>query len=527
MRTEGVMWPDVLDGALAWIQARAPALVAVALAGMAVGLHYAALQRVPPGFFSDEASVAYDALGIATDGRDQHGAAWPVVFQSFGAWRCPLFIYAVAAVFKVFGPGVIQARAVATTCSLLTAALLGLLVWRLFSTRWLAMGAFLVASVTPWLLTTGRSAFEPITLPLVLAAFLVVWQRADSSGDWRWGIAGGAVLGLAVYTYISAWLYAPLLCVALALSELPRVRWRLMLATSVGAGVVALPLALFLRGHPGALTARYHVVQVWQTGHPLLENLGRLWRVYTSGFSPGYLFGQVFFIQGGELFSILAAALAVGLFALWGVRRDRFWRFCLLGLLLAPVPGALSADFSHDLRNLEGLPFYFAIMALGVWRLSPALTRERVAAVALTGLLATQTIWFLSDYFTRVDGRMAGWQVAGFGQAVQDAVRLARGRPIELAPDLYAAESGDPQTAAVPFAFFSGEPVPLYRREGIRGMNASIVNPDQRFDPGIAITTASAQPPHARLLERVTVPSVDDWGQRSATPVFLIWSVGP
>jgi hypothetical protein len=42
---------------------------------------------VPPRFFSDEASVAYDPKGIETDGRDSHGVLLPVFFQSFDTWR--------------------------------------------------------------------------------------------------------------------------------------------------------------------------------------------------------------------------------------------------------------------------------------------------------------------------------------------------------------------------------------------------------------------------------------------------------
>jgi hypothetical protein len=69
----------------------------------------------PPGFFADEASVAYDAQGIETDGRDAHGVFLPVIFQSFGTWRGSMFIYVMAVVFKIFGTGVVQARAVGAT----------------------------------------------------------------------------------------------------------------------------------------------------------------------------------------------------------------------------------------------------------------------------------------------------------------------------------------------------------------------------------------------------------------------------
>jgi len=507
-----------------WARANPLTLAAAALVLAVVGLHYADLGAAPPGFFSDEASVAYDAQGIATDLRDEHGDLLPVFFQAFGTWRGSLLIYVMAAVFRVAGPGVLQARAVTTTASLLTAALLGLLVHRLFGARWLSLGAFAVAALTPWLFTTGRLAFEPVTLPAVLAGFLLLWHAADRSGRASLGFAAGIALGLSVYAYISAWLYAPLLCLALVVAELPRARWRLLVATSFGVELAVLPMAFFLGAHPGALTARYHLVQAWLPGHPLLENVGRVWRVYTSGFSPGYLFSQVFWVQGGELFAILAPALAVGLVGLWQVRGERFWRLVFLGLLLAPVPGALTTDFSHDLRNLEGLPFYVLIMALGVWRLAPLLQRERLVAAGLAGLLAFQCLWFLSDYFTRVPQRMSDWQTTGFQQAVREGLLMAHGGPVVLEPDLFSAETYDPQASEVEFAFFAGEDVRDYQRAGIGAINASIAQSGGPAPPGsvvIALKTRDVQ--GARLARTIWVTYPDDWGRPQTTAAYQIW----
>src|SRR5215471_4445705 len=138
-----------LQRSLDWVRANRLLVAAAALCSVVAGLHYADLKDAPPGFFSDEASVAYDAQGIATDWRDEHGDLLPIFFRSFGQWRGSLFVYAVAAVFRVAGPGVVQARAVSATLSLLTAALLALLVRRLFGADWLALGTFAVTAVTP------------------------------------------------------------------------------------------------------------------------------------------------------------------------------------------------------------------------------------------------------------------------------------------------------------------------------------------------------------------------------------------
>src|SRR5262249_37864 len=149
------------------------------------------------------------------------------------------------------------------------------------------------------------------TLPAVLAGFLLLWQRADQTERWHHGTAAGLVLGLTVYSAIVAWLLAPLVCLALARAELPRVRWRLLLATALGGGVALVPMALFLPSHPGMLTARYQNVQAWQPGQPAAVNLVRMWRVYVSGFSHDYLFSHAPWVQGGEFFAVLALALAV------------------------------------------------------------------------------------------------------------------------------------------------------------------------------------------------------------------------
>ena len=378
-----------LQRPLDWLRANRFLVAAAALCGAVVALHYSDLRDAPPGFFSDEASVSYDAQGIATDLRDEHGDLLPIFFQSFGQWRASLFVYAVAMVFRVAGPGVVQARFASATFSLLTALLMALLVHRLFGERWLSLGTFAVVGVTPWLFTSGRLAFEPIALPAVLAGFLLLWHRADQTGRWYDGAAAGFVLGLSVYAAIVAWLFAPLLCLALALAELPRVRRRQHREelASLDPGRVAEQV---VRREAARVDAP-HPAQVLEhrvPGQPHRDDL-----------VPRREHARV---QGGEFLAVLAPALAVGLFALWTVRRERFWRLVFLGLLFAPIPSALASDFSHEFRNIEDVPFFLAIMALGVWRVWPLVAKQRLVAAGLAGLLAFQAVWFLADYYTRI-----------------------------------------------------------------------------------------------------------------------------
>jgi len=499
-----------------------PGVVTASSAGVAIAtaavvfLHYWRLDAVPPGFFVDEAGISMAATGIALDGHDEHGAAWPLYFQQFGDWKNPTLIYAVAAAFRLFGPGVVTARAVPTTFSLLTAALLGLLAWRLFGERWLAWGTFLVAAVTPWLFTTGRTVFEVSALPAFLALFLLAWRRADQTGHWEKGAGAGMALGLSAYAYSTARLFAPLLLLALVVAELSWRRWRLLLATGAGFALAVVPIALFNVEQPGVLLARFQLISVFQESHSLGESVDRVWRVYTSGFSPDLLFLRAPWIQGGELFAVLAVPLVAGLVATWGRRREPFWRLVGLGLLLAPVPAALTYDFGHDLRNLEAVPFYLVVMGLGAHELAQRLRGQRLVAGVLVALLAAQALAFLSDYFTRVPDRMADWQEAAMPSAVAAVRQEARGRPVVISSHVFAAD--------VLFPYYSGEDIRDYRARGLAGVGAVVLRPEDRLPLGaVVLTTPDEQVPGGVVIRTVYLDGRDDWGRPTSRPAYLVW----
>ncbi|HKR62442.1 MAG TPA: hypothetical protein VJZ00_01820, partial [Thermoanaerobaculia bacterium] len=77
---------------------------------LVLAVYLAGLPRNPPGFFIDEASIAYNALTMARHGVDEHGARFPLYFKAFGEYKNPVYIYALALVFLVIGPGILAAR---------------------------------------------------------------------------------------------------------------------------------------------------------------------------------------------------------------------------------------------------------------------------------------------------------------------------------------------------------------------------------------------------------------------------------
>ncbi|HEX6622560.1 MAG TPA: glycosyltransferase family 39 protein, partial [Pyrinomonadaceae bacterium] len=109
------------------------ALAAVLVFGCAV--YAAGVPAKPPGFHIDESSVAFNAHTIARTGRDEHGARLPLFFRAFGEYKNPVYIYLLAAVFKLTGPSITAARLLSAALGVAAALALGLLARRVTGRR--------------------------------------------------------------------------------------------------------------------------------------------------------------------------------------------------------------------------------------------------------------------------------------------------------------------------------------------------------------------------------------------------------
>ncbi|HWW76594.1 MAG TPA: glycosyltransferase family 39 protein, partial [Pyrinomonadaceae bacterium] len=172
----------------------------------------------PPGFYIDESSIAYNALTVSQTGRDEHGEAWPLYFRAFGDYKNPTYVYLLAAVFRVTGPGVARARLLSAVLGAAAALLLGLLALRLSGRAEACAVVACSALLTPWLYESSRLVFEVAAYPLACALFLLALRRASEKE--RWGASDvcalACALALLTYTYSTGRLLAPLLALGLA-----------------------------------------------------------------------------------------------------------------------------------------------------------------------------------------------------------------------------------------------------------------------------------------------------------------------
>lgn len=412
------------------------------------------LRNNPPGFYIDESSIAYNANLIAHTGKDEHGQTFPLFFRAFGEYKNPVYIYLLAAIFRLTGPSILVGRLLSAALVYLAGLVMGFLAWRISKRRDLALIMLAATLLTPWLFELSRVVLEVAIYPLALAVFLLILQSAAQKNRWSWLDSAGIALMLTLltYSYSIGRLFAPLLAVGLILFG-RGVGWK-SIARAWSLYVLALiPLLIFQWRYPGALTSRFHLISyatsqssysqlAWEFVRHYMGNLNP-WRMVVSG-DPNNR--QIVTIYG--LGQILAATFILAVLGIYVVirnhRREPWWRFVLYGLVVSAVPASLTKEYFHVLR-LAPLPIFillFCIPAL-MWLIEHRATRAWRVALLFAVVL------------TFMQGALFQWQYHVYGRSPYRAQLFDAEYPAKILPTALLQPSR-------PIYLADAEPIPGY-----------------------------------------------------------------
>ena len=139
----------------------------------------------PPGFYRDEAAIAYNAYTLSQDGKDEYGARFPLFIKSFGDYKSPLYVYLLAAVFRVTGPSTAVARTFSAVLGLAAVLVVYLLASRSRTGRPIALAVTALAGLSPWLFEISRLVFEVALEPLLDRALPAGAATGPRAAAWR------------------------------------------------------------------------------------------------------------------------------------------------------------------------------------------------------------------------------------------------------------------------------------------------------------------------------------------------------
>ena len=254
------------NNASMWLTVAALAII-VTIAGV---LRFAALAHIPPGPFRDEAFNGLNASRIWDLGDIQP-------FYATNSGREGMIVVLVAAAIRLAGHTTLALRTIGALVGTLT-VFAGYGGFRLFfgaeqRGKLVALLGTASMAVCYWHVHFSRLAFRAILVPLFALATLGVFVQAWRTNRLGYYVVSGLLLGLSLYTYLSARFLPILLLVFLIMESglaavrllrdrtrgevrsLPGIRQRMigvLLLISM-ATIVALPLGLYFAKFPEQL----------------------------------------------------------------------------------------------------------------------------------------------------------------------------------------------------------------------------------------------------------------------------------
>jgi hypothetical protein len=380
----------------------------------------------PLGIFFDPAINGLDAVRLWQRGG-------PVIFFPTNGGREALFMVLLLPVIRLFGTTPFSLRVVTTALSLLTAPLLiGMLadrhsygrhapkLW-----RWLPLLGGLILATSYWHIIVSRLGQRPIMVPLVATGAFWLFLKGWHTRRHRWFIFSGLLMGVAGHTYSAG----RLLPVILGLALLPeffqrgnKQKWvnRLQLPNLLlfllAAGLVYLPMAVYLWQYPAQFTARAGSVMVWNfldTPADIAAELGRNALRVISFFgwagSPNPIFGLPHY-PGLPL--TLTPFLLIGLLNALRQWRSFFFRLTALWWFIGIAPSVFAIEAPHPLRMIaatvptailtaEGLRWGAARLRLAKFRRLTAIAVIILMLLPIPGLVQAYFVDWTSLQSTR------------------------------------------------------------------------------------------------------------------------------
>ena len=402
------------------LQKRRLQLVVLIFVALILTIFLIGVPRAPPGFCPDESSIGYNAQLIAASRHDEYGEAWPLFFRAFGEYKNPIYIYLLAAVFRLTGPSIAVARSFSAILGAVAALLIAYLAAAVSKHKSVGMAVGLSTALTPWLYENSRLVFEVALYPLLIALFLIAVYRASTYERWSMTdvISIIATLTLLTYGYSIGRLLGPMFAAGLLVFA-TRPRYRQMLLTWLGYGAALIPLMVFSRRHPGALTARFGLLTYINSESTLTSIVWRFITEYAKDISPVRMLltgednvrdhlsgtGSMLLVT----FVLAAAGLVLILRKHW---RSSWWQFVIYALIVSIIPAALTTTVFPQIR-LIALPLLINVLSIPAWQFLFEKTGsnqrlKRLASSCLVGLMLlilAQGIYFQVLYHLKAPDR--------------------------------------------------------------------------------------------------------------------------
>ncbi len=407
------------------------------------------LSSSPPSLNIDEAALGYNAYSILKTGADEHGKFFPLVFESFGDWKLPVYSYIAIIPIYIFNLSEFSVRLPSIVSGVIDIILIYLLALKFFKQKSIALFSAFFFAVSPWSIYFSRAAYEVNLATTFFLGGLLLYFYALNNSSKRFVLPIAIIFfGLSMFTYHAFIIFMPLFCVFLALYYRKVLIGRYYF---ISIAIFAVFCLLSAYVNLTSSNKKFTTTTVFTSKNVLYERVNNLrgdksvenpllkklhsrylgipyhiGQNYLLSFSPSFLFDKggeklVHNLNGfGNLYIFDALLLALGFIGICYMR-ERFGIFLFMWLIIAPIPNALTLDSPNSTRLFTLLPVLILLEAYGAYMILKVFGKgiKKVILILLILLYILNFIFFLDSYFIHFAVQRAKFWHYGFMEVVE------------------------------------------------------------------------------------------------------------
>lgn len=348
---------------------------------------------IPPGLETDEGSIAYNAVLISKNLRDQNNRFLPFFILSSDNvdWKQPVLIYSSAIMFKIFGANLLNFKLVNVIYSLLTVILIYLLTRQVIKEKIYAIIASSLYAISPMIIITTRIGNESILPAFFSSLWLLLLTLYYKNKKPYLVFLSALTLGIGFYSFKGMRIIVPVwaLLTTLFILFIHKLN-KSSTKNAVLFIITMLPFALIIP----ILELKY-AGSIFDRSSIPIENYRYFIHFWLANMNPFSLFsepdiGKIYQMNyfGALLISTLPLFIA-GIYTI--IKHTNYHKFLLATFILTPIlfGVAKSTSYSHRLTGI--VPLYAIITTLGIQYLY-------IKNKKLTLFLAILTIFNFLDF---------------------------------------------------------------------------------------------------------------------------------
>lgn len=339
----------------------------------------------PPGLYWDEVSNGYNAYSILKTARDEYGKFLPTTFRAYDDYRPAFAVYPLVPSIAIFGLNEASVRLPSVIFGILSVLLTYLIVVKLSNNQKLSLLSALLLAISPWHIHLTRAQFEAGYM--VFASMTGFYFFLLGLKNFKWMPVSAFLFGISAHSYQGGKVWIPLFLLIITVfyfGQIIKYKWKLFIPLTI--------LAIF--GFVYLLDFKNSLIRGKSVS--ILSEKGSKYELfiknYLSYYSPNFLFtlgdqmGRHSVPGMGEEYVFEIPLITLGLVVLIS-QKEKWKKFLLAWVLIAPIAASTSLPSPHALRSLTFIPAFSIIGALGILRLKNLIQNGKFGILIFAGLL--------------------------------------------------------------------------------------------------------------------------------------------